>query len=645
MDVKRRKDCSFGLHFDFHAHPTENTPIIGVTLIEEDIRRICREIRPDFIQIDCKGHPGWASYPTKLGNAMPLFAKDTLKLWRRVTREEGVALFMHYSGVVDGHYCALHPKESVLDADGTRNKVNTRTFTKNYARDLLIPQLEELAGVYGVDGVWIDGECWGTTCDYDPETVAAFEQKNGINLNGKLPVKKDDYAYEEYRDFCRQLFRDYISFYVEAVHEKYPDFQIASNWAFSDYMPEKVCANVDFISGDFSPWNSINSARYAGRAIAQQNMPWDLMSWNFRAKIDCDTPYFAVKTPAQMIQEAASVISLGGGYQNYITQYPDGSPKMEQILRMKPVADMVRERSDYCFRGETVPQIAVLLSTHDRYLESENLFSRNGNEKIMGLVSLLCDNGHVNSIVSEHSLTDIGKWPVIIVPELYKELEAETAHKLMQYAKDGGSLLLAGANTCRFFEGFGAPVKCGEYTDELRLFTADGYEYTSVYGSIVLDNLNDFRLCETARSEEYGFGGIVEYGKGKISFIGADIGSAYCTHAQAGHGMLINKLLDELYTPIVSIEEAEGCVELNCLKKNGKLYIQLVNMNGDHTSNTRASYDRIQPSRNVKLRISLPANELKLLPENKNLAFTKENGFVYTVVDRIPYHEIIEVTL
>ena len=71
---------------------------IGRTLKEEDIRRVCRELKPDFWQIDCKGHFGWASYPSELGNAMPC-TDDPLVLWRRVTREEGVALYMHYSGL------------------------------------------------------------------------------------------------------------------------------------------------------------------------------------------------------------------------------------------------------------------------------------------------------------------------------------------------------------------------------------------------------------------------------------------------------------------------------------------------------------------------------------------------------------------
>ena len=85
--MKKRADSFFGLHFDFHASPAKCTAPIGGTLKEEDIREICRLLKPDFLQIDCKGHAGWASYPTECGNAMPDIAGDPLALWRRVTKE------------------------------------------------------------------------------------------------------------------------------------------------------------------------------------------------------------------------------------------------------------------------------------------------------------------------------------------------------------------------------------------------------------------------------------------------------------------------------------------------------------------------------------------------------------------------------
>ena len=206
--MKKRSDSFFGLHFDFHAQPTDNK-VIGSTLREEDIREICRLIKPDFIQIDCKGHPGWASYPSNIGNAMPEFEGDPLELWRRVTKEENVALYLHYSGVYDIKYCNEHPEETVMAADGTLIRGTTRTDGK-YVDEILIPQLSEIIEKYGVDGFWIDGDCWKPQPDFRPESIATFEKETGIELNGAIPATPNDPYYEEYREYHRELFRKYL---------------------------------------------------------------------------------------------------------------------------------------------------------------------------------------------------------------------------------------------------------------------------------------------------------------------------------------------------------------------------------------------------------------------------------------------------
>ena len=129
--MKTRKESFWGLHFDFHARPTDE--IQGKNLKEEDIREICRELKPDFIQIDCKGHPGWTSYPSSLGNAVPNFEKDTLAIWRKVTREENVALYMHYSGVFDDIF-----------AEFTRSHELVRVKTTNMGSMLKLTYSAEL---------------------------------------------------------------------------------------------------------------------------------------------------------------------------------------------------------------------------------------------------------------------------------------------------------------------------------------------------------------------------------------------------------------------------------------------------------------------------------------------------------------------
>ena len=645
--LKRRCESCFGLHFDFHASPDRiGASAVGGTLREEDIREICRLLRPDFLQIDCKGHPGWASYPTACGNAMPRFAGDPLALWRRVTREEGVALYLHYSGVIDEKYCASHPDECAVAADGSRSGKATRTAGR-YVDELLIPQLMELAGKYGADGVWVDGDCWGSEVDFHPDTVRAFEAETGISLNGKLPASPEDAHYEDYREYCRELFRRYVRRYVDAVHDKYPDFQIASNWAYSDHMPEAVSARVDFISGDLSPQDSFNSARYAARAIAQQNYVWDLMCWNFRSGLAGQSGHI-VKHPLQIMQEAAAIISQGGGFQNYITQYPDGAPRMEQIRRMKPVEEFIRAREPFCFRGRAVHQVALLLSTYDRHRESSSLFSRNGCEKVMGMTSLLCDTGHATEIVSEHTLAgSMAEYPVIVVPELFAGLAEETVAELLNYARSGGSLLLVGKKTCALFAEAGAPFAPGE-TRERGAFTLDGEAFGTVFDARALgvrDGETVARLSADARSESEPLAVVCAFGSGYIAAVGADLGGAYQKAAQYLHRALISALLSRLYTPMVSVESAEGLVEVSVLRKEGRTLVQLVNGNGSHRAASVATEDFIPACRRVVLSLALERRPeaLVLQPEGRTLPFEYGNGRAGVIVDEVPLHEILEI--
>ena len=648
IPMKRRSDSAFGLHFDFHASPAPGI-VVGATLKEEDIREICRKIRPDFIQIDCKGHPGWASYPTACENPMPSFAFDTLALWRKVTKEEGVALYLHYSGVIDHRYCENHPEDVVVNADGSLAKGVTRTMGFAYADKLLIPQLKELAGKYGADGVWVDGECWGTAVDFHPETVAAFEAETGIDLGGKLPAGREDPYYNEYRDFCRELFRRYVRHYVDAVHEEYPDFQIASNWAYTDHMPEAVTADVDYLSGDFNPWNSFNVARYAGRAIAQHNRTWDLMAWNFRAQ-NGTKPGGVPKHPVQIMQEASTVLAVGGGFQNYITQYRDGSPRMEQIRRMEPVAKFVRAREPYCFRGKAEHEAVILLSQHDRALEAAGLYARSGYERTVGLTALFCDAGQSVELAGEFTLRgNCDRYKMIAVPELAYGLEEDMITELLDYAEKGGSLLLAGHNTCRIFQKYlPYTVDDNNREQQWRWVSLDHEEVGMLRDAhtITADGAETVVWYGDQEKETTAPGGIIlPWGKGKIGLLAADIGWQYGDCVQFIHRNILRAFCDRLYTPLVKVEKAVGIVEMTALRKDGQLCVQLINGNGGHAGMDTATEDFIPPALDIALTIRLEKKPaaLMLQPAGKALDFVWDDGKAIVTVDRVDIHEIVEV--
>lgn len=667
--MKTRKESFFGLHFDYHAQPKYG--IQGATLKEEDIREICQKYKPDFIQIDCKGHPGWASYPSKIGNAMPEFAQDTLALWRRVTREEGVALYMHYSGVYDIKYCNEHPEENVLFSDGRHLLGATRT-NGHYVNEVLIPQMTELAEVYGVDGFWVDGECWRAQADFHPESLAAFEKDTGVSLNGAIPATPDDPYYDEYREYFRNHFRKYLNYYVDTMHDRFPNLQIASNWAFSDHMPERVCANVDYLSGDLNPYGSVQSARYAARALAQQNYPWDLMSWNFRIQVG-ERAAMVVKHPIQILQEAASVIALGGAYQVYNMQNTDGSPVVEQLQNLTELSDFMRAREPFCFRGQPIHQAAVFLSTYDRNRESKRLYSRNGYEKIMGMTALMCDIGQSVEIVGEHTLEkETACYKMIVVPELYCGVAPETAKLLLDYARNGGNLVISGKNACRVFANAGAPFSVIDHKEffdpdekaydnggdnghdtnaaarhRAYMFALTEREYGALFSPCEISAEGEViaTFTEKTRGKQYPLAIKIPYGNGFVTAIGFDIGSQYLSGTQYLHRTLMKTVADKLYVPAVKVESVCGRLEIVDLQKDGKLMIQLLNANGTHNDPTEATDDCIPPIVDARLSIELATKPQALLlqPEARSLPFTYRDGRAYVTVDRIDLHSIIEV--
>lgn len=581
----------FGLHCDFHASESEGMTI-GATLKEEDIREICDLLDPDFIQVDSKGHPGWASFPSAVGNSITRMNGDPLTVWRKVTEEEGVDLYTHYSGIFDYKYVAEHPEEACMSASGQRSGSAARANGR-YVDDILIPQLKEIAA-HGVNGIWIDGDCWGTQADFDPRTVREFEQSTGIDLKGKLPSEEGMPYYQEYRDFCRELFRNYVRHYLAEVKKDYPDFKIASNWAFSDHMPEEVCVDVDFLSGDLPDKDSYYWGRFSGRALEKQGKPWDLMAWEFR-NVSGQIP----KTPAQLMQEAASVISLGGGFQMYIPQARDGSPRMKRIRAVEPLRDFMKQRKQWCFGGHLRPQIAVLLSTHNRYLEASNLFSRDGGERAFGLVNLLCDAGHSVSAASEHDLRDggIDRYPLIAIPELMYALEPEMMETIRAYVENGGSLLLTGATTCSMFAEAGFPS-------------------------------SDAAM-----------------GSGRVSVIPHDIGLEYIEAARVETRHFANEIVLALYDPEISLLSATGLVEICDLEKDGKRLVQLVNANGLHHSSSSLTEETIPPVLDVELSISCShrPKAIRLQPEGRRLDMKWKDGHATVTVPRIDFHSVLEI--
>ncbi len=618
MPKRLKRSASFlGIHFDFHAGP--DCTEIGKNTTRAMIDNVIDQVHPDYIQIDCKGHPGLSSYPTKVGNQAPGFVGDPLRLWRQVTAERGVALYMHYSGVWDSEAVRRHPDWAVVNADGKING-NATSFFGPYADKLLIPQLRELAGAYGVDGVWIDGDCWASVPDYGEAALKAFRQETGIE---DVPHKPGEPHWFEFLQFHREAFRRYLRHNIAEVKKTNPDFQMCSNWAFTDHMPEPVSAPVDFLSGDYAPDDSVNSARLSGRYLTRQGVPWDLMAWSFSRGKSKDGRN--EKTAVQLQREAAVVLALGGGFQAYFTQKRDGSIREERVPVMAEVAKFCRARQTLCHHATQVPQVAILFSTAAHYRKSNGLFARDL-ARMSGTLQALLESQQSVELLGEHHVTGrMAEYPLLVVPE-WEYLEPGFKDELVAYVKGGGNLLLIGPKTVALFQAELDAVRSG---------------VPNAKGGV--GGPGDAARRSFPAPDGQPAATITELGRGKIAAVYFAFGQRYVTAPGESSRQFLNDLVRQLFpNPLVEVKGSHD-VDVVVNRQGGKLAVNLVNTAGPHQR--EPILDSIPPvgPLDVTIRQAARPARVMLKPAGTPLPFEYRDGEIHLTVPRVEVHEIMVV--
>lgn len=637
----KRADCFFGVHFDLHA--SEDIMDAGKTLTPEMIDTFLTKVKPDFIQIDCKGHPGISSYPTKVGFHVKGFEKDPLKLFREITEKNKVALFMHFSGVWDGKVVSEHPDWAIIKANGERSTQKTSFFSP-YLTTYMIPQLKELSD-YGVDGAWIDGECWAVEPDYGEASVQRFTKETGIT---EIPKKSSKY-YPEFMEYTRSLFREHLKKYIDAIHQYNPAFQITSNWAYSSLMPEKVSADVDYLSGDVTPQNGVYRSAFEARCLAPQGKPWDLMAWGFSwngGKMPMN-----VKSSVQLEQEAAQIMAMGGGVQFYYQQNRDLSIKPWLATTLSEIATFCRARQQFCHKAKAIPQIALLYPTAS-YQKNAPVPYSYSTLKLQGALNLVLDGQHPVEILMEHHLRGkMEQYPMIIIPEC-DYLEATFIDELKRYARDGGNLLIMGTETAKLFEKELGIKSLGDIKED-QSFIASSDKIGAIRSSLLSVELQpgtkavaNFYTGSDFRDKGKSIAASVnDFGNGKIAGVYFNAGSNYIDYKSPVLRDFISDLITKLFPDQVVNVSGSHLVHVAVNQLNNKMYVNLVNIAGEHSNPSAVAYDEIPALKDLKVSIKTikrPAR-IVLQPEGKDLKFDYQNGVSKVVVSNLPIHSILEI--
>jgi hypothetical protein len=320
------------------------------------------------------------------------------------------------------------------------------------------------------------------------------------------------------------------------------------------------------------------------------------MAWSF-----AHTPFpKEQKTSVQLKREAAIVLALGGGFQAYFTQNRDGSVRLEEMEVMAEVARFARERQRWCHHALQIPQVALLLSTSDYQREAQGMLPPY-TTRPQGVLQCLLEGQHSVDMVSEETLApDMSRFPLIVVPE-WKHISPAFCVDLIEYAKNGGSLLVIGKETSGQFAALSGVGLSGDEP--------------------VIQPL----------------------GAGEIGFLPFALGEEYEKSGNSALRTQLDGAVRALFpTPIVEVSGSPW-VDVSVSQKNGNRIVHLVNTSGNHKgAGVLHAIDAVGPLQ-VSVRCDQKPARITLQPSGKTCDFTWSDGKARLKVDAVEIYDMLVI--
>lgn len=354
-------------------------------------------------------------------------------------------------------------------------------------------------------------------------------------------------------------------------------------------LAEPVTVEVNFLSVDLSPINSVNEAAWQDRFLAGQGKPWDLMAWSFTDEWSTTYTMGTPKTALQLCQEGAAVISLGGGFQIYFRQNKDISFQPASFNIIKEVADFILPGREFCKGIQLIPQLGMLYST-DGWKHSVNVICNGDTGKQEGILWALLDGQlAVEEFISDRMKIKMKDFPVIVVPE-WERLKPEMITAIKDNVNNGGRLLEISADATKMFDdilgtkelnpssimknGLGYDRRFVQLTGKCRsVICLSGTEFVAEFYTTT-----DFRNKDATAAT------ISRCGKGTVAGIYADLGNTCQNNASLVIQDLLIGITDRLFPERIVKVERSHKAHVVLGKIEDRLLVYLINISGDHAN-------------------------------------------------------------
>lgn len=637
------------VHLDFHTSPA--IPGIGEKFDKKEWQDTLRLGHVNSITVFSKCHHGYSYHPTEVNEMHPGLKFDLLGAQLEACSEIGVKAPVYISAGLDEKDANTHPEWLARNENGCPSsgdfmdaRFHLLCLNTPYL-DKLISEIEEVMQKYHPCGIFLDildeRTCYCAKCRADMSTAGLdYTNKEDAALFGKT-------VYKNYRDRVEQAVRKYD-----------PDCTIFHNSGHIHKGRRDLISSMSHLELESLPtggWGYDHfpmSAAYA-RTVREHFLG---MTGKFHKSWG---EFGGFKHPNALRYEAALSIAVGAGCSVGDQMHPNGKLNPSTFRLIGAAYEEVEKKEPWCAGAKNLSEIAVL-STES--IEGER--RREYGKADTGVNRILLETGRLYDYIDTQ--TDFSKYKLLIIPD-YRRNDEGLKEKIDAYLEKGGKLLISGTagtdengfifDTGAVFDGENEYrptyfVPCFDtangYTEYI--MRAENYRIRNVDGEVIAKGKNPYfnrnakHFCSHQHApdnDEMPFETAVI--KNNIGYIGWNIFTGYAVHGDLHIKELVNGVIKKLMNDdflVSSTKPDRGIITLQ-EKENRKIVHLLFAHTSKRGDDTEVIED-IVPIFNVDVTVKTQKPEkVVLVPQNREIDFSYENGRVCFTVPEVYIHQMI----
>ncbi|MGN6493355.1 MAG: hypothetical protein ACTHLE_15245 [Agriterribacter sp.] len=268
-------------------------------------------------------------------------------------------------------------------------------------------------------------------------------------------------------------------------------------------------------------------------------------------------------------------------------------------------------------------------------------------------MNLLLDSRLPVDILMDHQLPGrLLRYPMLVVPE-WPHIDPSIRVQLTEYVNNGGKLLIIGAEAVTDFKNQLGISIVDSIQKKTNLFAGFNDRIVVMHTDYqpVKVSTNAIQKGVRLKADDWRFktdeclASIHPYGKGQFAGIYMNMGGFYNSNQNALSKELVSAVIKEMVPSFISTVEGSSNIHQVLTRKNGRMYVHLINTNGPHNNPNVLVYEEVTPVKDLKvsLRLQKKPSKVVLQPGNKAVASSFENGLLRLTIPEVKIYEIVEI--